>query len=75
MAPRVLLDARKLGDCGIGVYIEILVDCLLDARAEDGAEISLSLLTPPIGSCSPDTMAALERWNGAVSIFEETSAK
>ena len=44
---KILLDARKLGDGGIGVYIENLVDGLLrlDARGLIKAELTL-LLSP-----------------------------
>lgn len=41
---RVLLDIRKLGDGGIGVYIENLVDGLLELKEYRGENIALTLL-------------------------------
>ena len=44
---RILLDARKLGDGGIGVYIENLVDGLLKLEDKGRAKPRISLLLPP----------------------------
>ena len=39
MAIRLVLDARKLGDGGIGVYIENLVDGLLSLHSRGFIDI------------------------------------
>ncbi len=44
MTLRLLVDARKLGDGGIGVYIENLVDGLLALKDRGVIDLSLSLL-------------------------------
>ncbi len=44
---KILLDARKLGDGGIGVYIENLVDGLLGLHAQGIVQAELSLLITP----------------------------
>jgi len=44
VALRLLVDARKLGDGGIGVYIENLVDGLLALKDQGLVDLSLSLL-------------------------------
>lgn len=43
----LLLDARKLGDGGIGVYIENLVDGLIELRSLGQADLHISLLISP----------------------------
>lgn len=47
MSVSVLLDARKLGDFGIGVYIENLILGLLDLQIRKCADLKLSILVPP----------------------------
>lgn len=44
MIPRLLLDARKLGDTGIGVYIENLVYGLLELKDNKELELDITLL-------------------------------
>lgn len=44
---KILLDARKLGDGGIGVYIENLVDGLLALHGKGVIQAELSLLVTP----------------------------
>ncbi len=70
----VLLDARKLGDGGIGIYIENLVDGLLALRRENAAEIELRLLVNP-GFESDLRLDAVRRWQGEVSFHLEKAQK
>jgi len=70
---KVLLDARKLGDGGIGVYIENLVDGLLEIRESDGLHgLELSLLFSPTDG---HALKTAERWNKQVELYEESAGK
>jgi glycosyltransferase involved in cell wall biosynthesis len=60
-ALRVLLDARKLGHGGIGVYIENLVD----GHLENGS-VDLSILLHPGVDLPP-------RWSGRVKVLRDSS--
>ena len=44
---KVLIDARKLGDGGIGTYIENLVSGILELSRSNRAQVALSLLSAP----------------------------
>jgi len=77
-AVRVLLDARKLGDGGIGIYIENLVDGLLELAREDIADISLCLLVSPTSQFGNEDKVgneALARWANEVEFSTERSGK
>ncbi len=47
MSAHIILDARKLGDFGIGIYIENLVRGLLDLQDSGRIDLDLSLLVSP----------------------------
>jgi len=63
---RVLLDARKLWDGGIGVYTENLIAGLLQQPG-----IALTLIVPPAVAASP--RFARYPWSGMVGILEDAS--
>lgn len=70
----VLLDARKLGDGGIGIYIENLVDGLLTLRKQEALRLELCLLVEP-GFESDLRLEALQRWREEVSFHVEKAQK
>ena len=51
---KILLDARKLGDGGIGTYLETLVDGLIELRALECSMLQMTLIVTP-------------RWNALLS--------
>lgn len=59
---RVLIDARKLRDGGIGVYTENLINGLLSHQHSTGIELTV------IGN--PETVAAFN-WGNTVSVIED----
>lgn len=68
---RILIDARKLGDGGIGVYIENLVDGLLALKAKKVIDLSLSLLLDEaFFESSPSALSTHYKTNGTGSIFQ-----
>lgn len=69
MAVRVLIDARKIGDGGIGVYIENLVDGLLALKDAKVIDFSLSLLLPEVFFESGSALSTHYKTNGIGSIF------
>lgn len=74
------MDARKLGDGGIGVYIENLVEGLLELKAVTEPELSLTLLVPVRvdDAKAPTTgyiAACIKRWRGRVSFVFEAASK
>lgn len=74
--PRIILDARKLGDGGIGVYIENLVDGLLALREEGEIRFELSLLIEESGKSPRNSVKeALERWTDKVRCIPESAKK
>ncbi len=68
----LLIDARKLGDGGIGIYIENLVEGLL-GEIRNGFPLRIRLITPP--TLKGDGAAALARWGDKVSIVEDSARK
>lgn len=74
--PRIILDARKLGDGGIGVYIENLVDGLLSLREEGLVSFELSLLVEENQKPSRHPVKeAQDRWNQKVRFIPERAKK
>ena len=65
---QILLDARKLGDGGIGVYLQNLVDGLLALRQSGEIAFELSMLV------SPEALS-IARWQGQVELIAERSGK
>jgi glycosyltransferase involved in cell wall biosynthesis len=47
VAAHILLDARKLSDFGIGIYIENLVRGLVELQEKGRVDLQLTLLVPP----------------------------
>lgn len=74
---RVFLDARKLGDGGIGAYIENVVDGLLEFSAEESPLFEFTLLVPAHETCrgSETICSALKRWGRDVSVIHDSSPK
>ncbi len=72
MAINLLLDARKLGDGGIGVYIENLIDGLLELEGERVESLRLTLL---VGAERQTADSPLKRWAGPVELVYEPSKK
>lgn len=66
----LFLDARKLGDGGIGIYIENLVEGLVRAR-NNGFPIEIRLLVPT--SLTEEIKADLIRWS--VDVIEDDTKK
>lgn len=77
MSIRVFLDARKLGDGGIGAYIENVVDGLLDFSAEELPVFQFTLLAPPPELCGSDPIisTALKRWGRDVEVLHDSTPK
>ncbi len=48
MAAHIVIDARKLGDFGIGVYIENLIRGLAELQQSGVIDVRLTLLVPPL---------------------------
>lgn len=79
----LILDARKIGDGGIGVYIENLVDGLLELP-NSAQRVSVTLLVTPeyrlgegAAGAGPEGGgdSSLKRWSGRVQMVSETAAK
>ncbi len=76
MIPKVLIDARKLGDGGIGVYIENLVDGLLLLNEKGSAKSEISLLVSgnlfysSSGELKKNSVPASYRSSGLGSIID-----
>lgn len=74
--PKVLIDARKLGDGGIGVYIENLVDGLLllnekgIARSQVSLLVSESFYYSSTGEFKKNSTPAFYRSSGLGSIID-----
>ena len=77
MSIRVFLDARKLGDGGIGAYIENVVDGLLDFSAEESPVFEFTLLAPSVEDSKkcPTISSALGRWGRDVSVIYDSTPK
>ncbi len=82
--PKIMIDSRKLGDGGIGAYIENLVDGLLMLREDGEIQIELTLLVEETLLGSPEerrrvlrqhVRAARERWDDKVRFVAERSGK
>lgn len=79
MTLRVLLDARKLGDGGIGVYLENLVDGML--ALDSGEKTALTLLVRPAHFALLESPAgddsvvesAVQRWSARVRFIADSS--
>ncbi|MCC6932670.1 MAG: glycosyltransferase family 4 protein [Deltaproteobacteria bacterium] len=77
----VLLDARKIGDGGIGVYIENLVNGLLSLPTRQRSRFSLALLTTPLDSAKltestrADLLRLIESWADELTIIPEPAGK
>ncbi len=69
---RILIDARKLGDGGIGTYIETLIDGLIERRDVSGADITITLLIAPTKSLKSEFPS---RWTGQVRTILEPAGK
>ncbi len=73
MTAKILLDARKLGDGGIGTYIENLVDGILELGLSP-SEVALSLLVnPTYRAIQTGEKSCFSRWDGAVRLIEDRS--
>lgn len=81
MNDRILIDARKLGDTGIGVYLENLVDGLLELReaGEDVGPISLLVnpdyLNPKIRPMFDCAVESVRRWGEQLRLIPEPAKK
>ena len=76
----VLIDARKLGDGGIGVYLENLIDSFLEFNQTHENAVGLTLLvTPEVFSATTTKQNAvwqtLLRWSDRVQFVKEPSKK
>ena len=77
----VLLDARKLGDGGIGAYIENLVNGLLTLPERQRKKFCLALLTPPLDHAKISEerreylAQTIANWGGEVTVFPEPAEK
>ncbi len=71
-ALKLLLDARKLGDGGIGIYIQNLVDGLIVERAK-GFPIEITLIVSH--STSPEVQRILSGWGDRVAIVSDRAKK
>lgn len=72
----LLLDARKLGDGGIGVYIENLVDGLLLLVDDGEINLGLSMLVDECALSSKKlARRAKERWEGRVRFISEPAKR
>ncbi len=68
---QILLDARKLGDGGIGVYLQNLVDGLLALREAGELSFELTLLVAPtLLAKSSNASVASPRWSGIEYVAE-----
>lgn len=73
---RILLDARKLGDGGIGRYVENLVDGLLELRQSGEISFSLTMFVSPAALCGDRVLdERLRRWQGKVRFIPESARK
>ena len=78
MSVHLILDARKLGDFGIGIYIENLVHGLLDLQDSGRIELDLSLLIPPHfleGGATLSVQQLLSSIDRRVEFIKENSGK
>ena len=79
MRREIVIDARKLGDGGIGVYIENLVYGLLDLPQYLSAEWKLNLLVAPellvYRKDQPDLAKLLSDWRDRVEFIPDQSQK
>ena len=69
---RLLLDGRKLGDGGIGVYIQNLVDGLILERAR-GFPIEITLIVSE--SFNSATTKTLDGWKGKLRVVKDGARK
>ena len=87
-AVRLLIDARKAGDGGIGVYLDNLITGLIQLQAEGTIAIECFLLVPPVDpgvhsdeagassdSAAVDRRAIIERWATHCTCIEESAGK
>jgi glycosyltransferase involved in cell wall biosynthesis len=81
MAIKILLDARKLGDGGIGVYIENLVDGFLELKTLFNLPYQLTLLVSEKADCKESLGVfcqvgkCIKRWTGKVDFVKDSSPK
>ncbi len=68
----VLLDARKLGDGGIGVYLENLIDGFIEL---EDSETKISLLVAPEFFKKDSFSEMRNRWENKLDIIPEPAAK
>ena len=77
----ILLDARKLGDGGIGVYIENLINGLLTLRRAGELSFSLALLLPEKAYNdlsyheTEEINSILRKWKREVVFYPERSGR
>ena len=64
----ILLDARKLGDGGIGIYLENLIEGLLGEK-ERGFPLEVTAIV------SPASEKILERFSGSLRVVEDSAKK
>lgn len=69
---RILLDGRKLGDGGIGVYIQNLVDGLILERTR-GFPLEITLIVPE--SLSASCTTTVEGWKGQLKLVRDSAKK
>lgn len=73
---RLLIDARKAGDGGIGVYLDNLISGLSELRADGIINIECVLLVAPLGSSSDtDLRETVSRWAEHWECIEECAGK
>ncbi len=72
-----IIDVRKLGDGGIGVHIETLVDGLIELPEFRKGELELTLLADPkdLKRKSGSARDCLAKWRDVVEIVPEPSRK
>jgi len=69
---RILLDGRKLGDGGIGIYIQNLIDGLLLERAR-GFPLEITLIVSE--SKDPVSQNILNSWKGKLKVVKDGAKK
>lgn len=71
----VVLDARKLGDGGIGVYLENLIAGLLEVAENRSSKFFLSILVESEKAVTGSLRNCLDRFSSLVQIVEDRTAK
>ena len=72
---KVVIDARKVGDGGIGVYLDNLVAGLKQLRSFGELDASLCLLVPPVSRLCADSINTIESWSSFADCVEDDCPK